>query len=753
MKPPKPVAAAGESPAYVIYTSGSTGTPKGVVVPHRAIARLVLQTDYVQVEPADRVALASNVAFDAATFEIWGALLNGATLVVVSTDVVTSPALLAREIRQRRLSVLFVTTAVFNRVAADDPRAFAPLRALLFGGEASSPRAVAAVLAAGAPAALVHVYGPTECTTFATAQRVTGLDPRAATVPIGRPIASTTACIMDDRGTPVPQGVAGELWLGGDGVALGYHRLPEQTAERFVSHGGDRWYRTGDRCRVNAAGAIEFVARIDRQLKIRGFRIEPAEVERALARHDAVAGAVVDAIGEGDDHRLVACVTPRPGSRLDAAALVRYLSERMPRFAIPAISIVAELPLTPNGKIDRRRLTGLVTAAADGRQFTAPRDPLEEELVRIWEELLQVSPIGITDDFFLLGGHSLLGAAMMDRVEKQLGRRVPISALLQHPTIEGLAGTLWEAERSGAGPLTALRDTGARPPLFFLHGDLNGAGLYCARLARMLDADQPLYVLAPLGLDGSPPPPSIEAMAAEYVAMIRDCRPEGPIALGGYCHGASIAFEIARRLEGERRVTSVLMVQPPAVEPRLAGVDVMIRVACKLLGRDERSRVSLTLRTAEAMRVLAKSRGRGAGRFLAAKLARLIGVGPRRAPASPPPAVAASSAEAPGERHNPRTWAHYLRAVAAYVPRRYAGRVRLFIPEHPADRATRGWHRAAPRALVVSIAGDHRGCITTHLDSLARALEGELAAVAQDGAAEPAHRAGLAPGRDQHELT
>jgi amino acid adenylation domain-containing protein len=740
----------GGTPAYVIYTSGSTGNPKGVVVPHRAIARLVLETDYVQIEPADRVALASNVAFDAATFEIWGALLNGATLVVVSPEVATSPALLAREIRQRRLSVLFVTTAVFNRVAADDPGGFGPLRALLFGGEASSPRAVAAVLAAGTPTALVHVYGPTECTTFATAHRVTGLDPRAATVPIGLPIAHTTACIMDDRGTPAAHGVAGELWLGGDGVAIGYHGLAAPTAERFVTREDVRMYRTGDRCRVNADGVIEFVARMDRQLKIRGFRIEPAEVERTLAGHEAVAGVVVDAVGEGDEHRLVACVTAPPGRRVDAAGLVRYLGERLPRFAIPAISIVAELPLTANGKIDRRRLAGLVTAASEGRQFAAPRDPLEEELARLWEELLQVSPIGITDDFFLLGGHSLLGAAMMDRVEKQFGRRVPISALLQHPTIEGLAGTLWEAERSSAGPLTVLREAGTRPPLFFLHGDLNGAGLYCARLARMLDASQPVYSLAPLGLDGRSSPPSIEGMAAEYVAIIRACRPEGPIAIGGYCHGASIAFEIARRLAGERQVTSVLMVYPPAVEPRLAPVDAAIRAAGRLLGRDVRRRVALTLRVGDALRVLAQSRGRGAGRFLAAKLARAFS---SASPSRRRPAGAAASAGAPGERHDPRTWARYIRAVAAYVPRRYEGRVRLFMPEIRTDNETRGWHHAAPRAVVCGIAGDHRGCITTHLDSLARALDRELAGVAHDPGGAPLPPAALATARDHHELT
>lgn len=308
-----------EDLAYVMYTSGSTGQPKGVGVTHRAINRLVRNTNYVQLEKTDRIAQVSNVSFDAATFEIWGALQNGAQLVGIDKETMLSPAEFKRALANQHISAMFLTTALFNQIAQSLPETFAPLRYLLFGGEASDPQSVRRVLELGKPRHLLHVYGPTESTTFTTWYEVKEVEASARTIPIGQALSNTKVWVLDRRMQLAPVGITGELYIGGDGLARDYLRRPELTAEKFVPHPysaepGARLYRTGDLVRYLSDGNIEFLKRMDQQVKIRGFRIEPGEIEAALQEHPAVRDSIVIVREEipGDRH-LVAYVVRDPG--------------------------------------------------------------------------------------------------------------------------------------------------------------------------------------------------------------------------------------------------------------------------------------------------------------------------------------------------------------------------------------------------------------------------------------------------------
>ena len=311
--------------AYVIYTSGSTGRPKGISIPHRAINRLVFNTNYVRLEPSDRIAQASNASFDAATFEIWGALLHGAQLVGISKDVVLAPQAFSAEIGGRKISTLFLTTALFNHLASEAPGAFQSVRHLLFGGEAVDPRWVNAVLTQGSPKRLLHVYGPTESTTFASFHVVEKVPQGATTIPIGCPISNTEIYLLDQNLQLVPIGVPGELHIGGDGLARGYINSPELTAEKFIPHpfsdqAGARLYKTGDLARYLADGSIEFLGRLDQQVKIRGFRIELGEVEATLSAHPGVREAVIVALqAPSGEKTLAAYIVPQlKESQVDA---------------------------------------------------------------------------------------------------------------------------------------------------------------------------------------------------------------------------------------------------------------------------------------------------------------------------------------------------------------------------------------------------------------------------------------------------
>jgi amino acid adenylation domain-containing protein len=463
-----PNVATGESVAYIMYTSGSTSVPKGARIPHRAISRLVINTNYIAASSEDRFAQVSNPAFDAATFEIWGALLNGGCIVGIGRDTLLSPLKFASEVRQLRITSMFLTTALFNMLARATPWAFQPVKNVLFGGEMADAASVSSILRNGAPARLVHVYGPTENTTFSLWDLISELDECATSVPLGRPIANTKAVILDRNMQPVPTGCPGELCLGGDGLALDYLNRPELTASCFVqwrcpgtAGAAERVYRTGDLVKRLPDGRIEFLGRMDRMVKIRGFRVEPGELETLLAEHALVRECAVIARAAGPGaKRLLAYVTLRESTPAEQAVpeLRKYLREHVPEFTIPAAFVVIpEMPLNLNGKVDRAALANAAPEDAEApASFTAPANDIEERLAEIWREALRVPRVGTHDNFFDIGGHSLLLIEVHGRIERRFGPAVSITDLFRYPTIASLAEHL----KLARGP----KDAGAAEP-------------------------------------------------------------------------------------------------------------------------------------------------------------------------------------------------------------------------------------------------------------------------------------------------
>ena len=441
-------AGGGDRLAYVTYTSGSTGRPKGAAVPQRGVVRLVKRADYIGIGAGDRIAQASNVSFDAATFEIWGALLNGAAASLLSREDLLDPARLSAFLSEGMANVLFLTTALFNRLAQGEAGIFAGLDHLLFGGEAVDPRWVREVAEGDGPKRLLHVYGPTESTTFATWQEVERVSEDAATVPIGIPVSNTQAWVLDGRLQLSPVGVAGELYLGGDGLARGYVGDPAQTAQRFLPHPfgeGERLYRTGDLARWRNDGSMEFLGRLDGQVKLRGFRIELGEVEAALRSQEQVKEAAAAVIGEGGRRRLVAWVQASQGA-LDGEAVLRGLKKRLPSYMLPGRLVEIErLPLTANGKVDRAALPE--PEEGSGPTLSQPaKTPEEKILAGIWSEVLERESIGRNENFFQLGGDSILSIRIVARARDE-GFHFTVRDLFQNQTVAELAIAASRAEK------------------------------------------------------------------------------------------------------------------------------------------------------------------------------------------------------------------------------------------------------------------------------------------------------------------
>ncbi|MDM5300447.1 surfactin non-ribosomal peptide synthetase SrfAA [Bacillus subtilis] len=439
--------------ANLTYTSGTTGTPKGNIVTHANILRTVKETNYLSITEQDTILGISNYVFDAFMFDMFGSLLNGAKLVLIPKETVLDMARLSRVIERENISILMITTALFHLLVDMNPACLSTLRKIMFGGERASVEHVRKALQTVGKGKLLHMYGPSESTVFATYHPVNELEEHTLSVPIGKPVSNTEVYILDRAGHAQPAGIAGELCVSGEGLVKGYYNRPELTEEKFVPHpftSGERMYKTGDLARWLPNGDIEFIGRIDHQVKIRGQRIELGEIEHQLQTHDRVQETVVLAVDQGAGDKLLCAYFVAEGE-ISSQELREHAAKDLPAYMVPAVFIqMDELPLTGNGKIDRRALPLPDASVSRGVSYVAPRNETEQKVANIWEQVLQAEKVGVYDQFFDIGGHSLAGMKMLALVHQELGVELSLKDLFQSPTVEGLAQVIVSSEKGAA---------------------------------------------------------------------------------------------------------------------------------------------------------------------------------------------------------------------------------------------------------------------------------------------------------------
>jgi aspartate racemase len=672
-----PINVGSDDIAYVMYTSGSSGRPKGVEIRHRGIVRLICGGGFAHLDASSRVLQAAPISFDASTFEIWAPLLHGGQCVLYPERELSFTTLQS-VLELEQINMLWLTSSLFNAIVDHAPEMLIHVGQLLIGGEALSVRHVRRALAELPSTQIINGYGPTECTTFACCYPISAaLEADQRSIPIGRPIGNTSIYLLDPLGQPVPIGVPGELHVGGMGLGRGYLNLPELTAEKYIpdpftGNPGERLYKTGDIARYLPDGAIEFLGRKDDQVKIRGHRIEFGEIEAALARYPGISRAMA-VVREDDtgDKRIVAYLETTEGTStpISTQGLVDFLRMSLPPYMVPtAFGLVQSLPMK-NDKLDHQSLLDISLTNARPQYHQGAEDPTQFLLTQIWEELLDIRPIGIQDDFFDLGGHSLLALGMLARLEKVFGRRLPVASFYSRTTtIQSLSCLLAESPSGLAeSPLVTVGFGTRKRPFFFLHGDFNGGGFYCRNLAQFLASEQPFHVIHPYGLGGQPPPTCVETMAAEHLKLIRGVQPQGPYLLGGHCNGALEAYEMAQQLRDEGEdVDLLVMMDPPDPNldaPSTNSTPPFSQEHLDALSEEDRREVLFDL---------------------------------------------------------------FFMAVSAYRPRPYPGAVTLFRSEgngHLDDKSMDPWTGLAGKSRIVTLVGGHLSSITQHASDLGAQLQ------------------------------
>jgi amino acid adenylation domain-containing protein len=700
----------GEDLAYVIYTSGSTGRPKGVEITHASLSNLICwHREAFDVTRTDRASYVSGVGFDAGVWELWPYLAAGATVCVAANSVVRDPETLKDWLIRQEITISFTPTAMAERLMELDWPSDVPLRIMLTGGDRLHRRPTPRL-----PFQVVNNYGPTECTVVATSGIMlpeADSDPLPA---IGRPIANTTIHILDDEKRPVQPGEPGEIWIGGRGVARGYRNDPELTAQKFIPNPfdampGARLYRTGDRGRLLPDGQIAFLGRTDDQVKVRGFRIEPGEIEMRLNQHPSVReSAVVARENDSCNARLVAFVVLKSVEASPISEIQSFLRERLPLHMIPTeFQRLTALPIGPNGKVDRLALQSLNSDSGWSENgHIGPRTKTEEIVAQIVAALLKRESVSVTDDFFMLGGHSLLGAQLIARINQKFHVKLPLSTLLETRTIEGLAKILQSQESpSRWTSLVALQPRGRRPPIFCVHpgpGDV----FSFREFPKYLGDDQPVYALQSRGLTGGAPHFDVRNMARHYVSELRTVQPEGPYSLVGLSFGGLVAFEMAQTLLQQGQDVAFLGMwytpQPEFLEasisPQVSSIGE--RIARKVnelrsLGAAQKLK-HLSLDALYLSRIVSRAVKVEMWRFIAGKF------GDR-------------AAEQLG-KYLPDLHYFHIAAAENYRPERtFPGRITLFLPAgHPfasAASADGGWNHFAGEGieLVEIPAGDRAG--------------------------------------------
>ena len=568
-----------EQLAYILYTSGSTGRPKGAMITHGGLANnLSWCIDAYEVEQGTGAPVNTAFGFDATITSLLSPLLVGRRVVLLP-EARTIEAL-AELLRERKgFSLIKITPAQLEMLGhlLPDEAANGATRAFVIGGEALHRELLQKWIKYAPDTRLINEYGPTETVVGCSIYQVQKSDARSsdATVPIGKPIANTSLYLLDDHGELVPQGVIGELCIGGSGVALGYVNRDELTAERFLSDqyaeiAGARMYRSGDLARWRGDGELEFLGRADMQIKLRGYRIEPGEIEAVLREHTAVRECVVQLVDQALAVYLVANATE--------GELRTLLASRLPEYMIPRFFIyLDQLPMTGNSKIDRKALPAPAGISA-ARIFAPPRDSLEVRLKDIWEEVLLSGELSIHDNFFEVGGHSLLAVRLMARLEQEFRKKIPLATILRHASIAEMANwlrmdALQNKDVSIVGTaLVPIQTKGTRSPLYCVPG-AGGNAIYLHNLAQQLGMDQPFYGLQGRGMDGEAAPhTTVEAMADYYIDAIRSLQPRGPYSLAGHSLGGWVVFEMAHRLHqlGEQ-VAFLGVIDTPVPAPQDSG--------------------------------------------------------------------------------------------------------------------------------------------------------------------------------------
>jgi amino acid adenylation domain-containing protein len=543
--------------AYVIYTSGSTGVPKGAVIEHLGMLNhLYAKVKDLGLRASDVIAQTASQCFDISVWQFLAPLVVGGRVVIFPDAIAADPEELFDHTISQKVTILETVPSLLRAglEEIDSGRmpapVFANLRWLLLTGEALPPELVRRWLQHYRDIAIVNAYGPTECSDD-VAHHVIQAEKDGAYTPIGVPIINTQLHVLDGQMAPVPVGIPGELYVGGSCVGRGYLLDPVRTAQVFVpdpfaTHEGARLYRTGDLVRRLPGGELVFLHRTDHQIKMRGFRIELGEIEAALERHpDVLQAAVLMYEEERQGSRLVAYVAARDG--LEGSVLRESLQQQLPDYMVPSAFVVLRtLPLTANGKLDRKALPAPPRAE---HVVIAPRNLMEAKLVEIWEQVLAINSVGVNEDFFQIGGHSLIAVRMMAMIRNRFQKALPLASLFQNPTIAGLAKLLaGPGESDPSRIVVAIQPEGTGTPFFCVHPV--GGGVLCyVDLARALGQDRPFYGLQ------SPPPgslseplPSVQDMAALYIQEIRRVQPKGPYLLGGWSVGGLIATEMGRQL-------------------------------------------------------------------------------------------------------------------------------------------------------------------------------------------------------------